>query len=502
MFMSLKKIQVIFVFLFFISLVYAQDYSLYSGNFYELKENEGKIEFEFFSGTYSICENERKSVPILIVNNADKGDKYSLSAFGAGWAAINVKEFSLPKGQSSVVFLELAPSANTKGKYSIGVNAFSSNNMRKDLILNVDVRRCHSLRLELQEEDKACGGIVKYYEGEIRNDGEQRIDVDLGLNAPNWASLDHSSFSIAPNGTEKFELTADIPAGAKGIFNVFLNASARNFPSLKSEKKLSIEAVPKYDCYKADIIADSKIENSYSNAYLPVRIRNSGIKQAQYEISLEAPSWISIEPKKLTVNPGQIGNVNLNISPGNEIAEGDYRVKIYAKLGDMAYSKNIEVELSRSRFLKGMKPFFVFYQYYIYAILAVLVILLIFRKRISDKIRISYKTYKTKQARLKSLEAARKARELKRQLRHLEKAEAGIKEIKRHSYEKLFLYFIGLAIVASVLAFSAYNFDFPVSKEFIKGYYPYLIAGFLISVFIIFLVEFYKPLFRLLGKIK
>jgi|GEM_PF-4301094 hypothetical protein len=500
--MSLKKIQVILVFLFFASFVYAQDYSLYSGNFYELGENQEKIEFEFFNGTYSICENERKSVPILVANNANTDDRYSLSAFGAGWAVIGVKEFSLPKRQSSVVFLELAPPANTRGKYSIGVDSFSSNNARKGLILDVDVRKCYSLRLELQEEDKACGGIIRLYEGEITNDGEQKIDVDLGLNAPNWASLGHNSFSIAPNGTENFELAADIPAGAKGIFNVFLSASARNFPSLKSEKKLSIEAVPKYDCYRADIISDSKIETSYSNAYIPVQIRNGGIKQAQYEISLEAPSWISIEPKRLTVNPGQLGNVNLNMSPGSEIAEGKYQVKIYAKFSDAVYSKNIEVKLSKNRFLKGLKSFFAFYLYYIYAILAVLAVLLIFRKQISGKIRALYKTYRTKKARLKSLEAARKARETNRQLRHLEKAGFQVEKTEKQGCNKLILFFIGLVIAVLALSFSAYHFDFPVSKEFIRGYYLYFIAGFLISVFIIFLIEFYRPLFKLLGKLK
>ena len=52
-----------------------------------------------------------------------------------------------------------------------------------------------------------------------------------------------------------------MPANAKGVFDVVVSAAIKNLPSIKSEKKLSIEVVPEYDCYKADIIAYAKIIN-------------------------------------------------------------------------------------------------------------------------------------------------------------------------------------------------------------------------------------------------
>ena len=500
--MNIKKILVILLaFLILAGVSYAQDYSLYSGKFYEPDDSKTKIEFEFYNGTYSICENEKKHIPILFVNSADTNDQYSLSAFGAGWTSLNAAEFSLPKKQDGVVFLELSPLQNTKGRYSIGINALSSNNVRESLLLNVDVEKCHSLRLEIPDSDKICGGAKKIYSGEIINDGIQKIDIDLNLNAPNWVSLDETSFSIGPGNKEMFELSADIPPNANGMFNAFLSASMRNFPSLKSEKKLSIEAVPKYNCYKADIIAGQKIDAGYSSAYVPIRIRNSGIKHAQYEISLEAPPWISAEPKKLSMNQGQLGNVNLNISPGSEIAEGVYQVKIYAKFEDMAYSKNIELELSKNRFLKGMKSFFVFYQYYIYVVLFIAIVIFIFRKQIFNKIKTSYRNYKIRQARLKALEAARKARQVKRQARQLEKAKFEVKAAKKHEYKRFILFLIGLLALILILAFLVYTFNFPVSKEFVKANYSYLITGILIALFIVFVIEFYYPLYKLLESI-
>ena len=511
-----KKALIVFVvFLYLISFVYAQDYALFSGKFYELKQGEEKIEFEFYNGTYNICESEEKSVSILVVNKEAIDNSYRLDASGVSWASLNVQEFSLPKKQSGVIFLELSPGSNTNGKYTVGVNSLSSiGNVRKNLNLNVNVEKCHSLKLEIQDEDKVCGGTKKQYDGEIINDGKQKIDVDLNLNAPNWVNLDDNSFSIAPNDKEKFELNADIPANAKGIFKLVVGAVIQDLPSIKTEKKLSIEVVPKYDCYKADAISDEKIVNSYSNEFVPIKIRNSGIKQANYEIVIEAPSWVSIEPNKLIINSEQTGNINLQINPSFEIPEGNYPIKIHVKFDDVVYPKNIEIVLSKNIFLKKFKSFSVFYQYYIYVLLLIAIILFIFRRQISNKIKISYKNYKIKQARLRALKAARKARRLKIQLKKLEKAQLEVKKIDKFrrkwisvvseftSLTRIRLFFIAVIGAVLILFFSIYQYNFPVSKDFVKSYYVYFIAGILISIFIIFLIEFYKPLFKLLKKIR
>lgn len=486
----------IIIFIYLLNLAYAQDYSLFPGKFYDLKGEEEKIEFEFYNGTYDICENEKKTIPILVINKDAKTDeKYSLSAFGASWISLHTNEFSLPKNQKGVIFLDLNPLQNTKGRYVLKVSALSSiGNAKRDMIIEVNVEKCYSLNLELEkEEDKVCGGIKKEYSGEIINNGRQESDVELAVKGPNWVSVSKNAFSVAANDRQKFELNADVPANAKGIFNAIVSAIIKDLPSISSEKILRIEVVPKYDCYKADVIADAKIANYYSNAYAPIKIRNSGIKQANYEIGLEAPNWVDIEQKKITVNPEQFWNLNLNINPDAKVPEGIYPIKIYLKSEDIVYTENIDIALSKDR-LKGVKLFFIFYQYYIYVALAVLVILFFFRK----KIKRAYKNYKIRRARLRALEAARKARAEKKAKKEIVIEEPPKPErIKKFTIWTLFL--TGLFVVV-LSTFLIYQYNFPVSKEFIKNYYGYFIAGILISLFVIFIIEFYKPLVRLLRK--
>jgi len=337
----------------------------------------------------------------------------------------------------------------------------------------VNIVNAFNLNIE-QEEDLVCGGVKKQYRGEITNDGNQRSSVHLTVRGPNWANLDKNVFPISADSSEEFVLNTNIPAHAKGFFDVVVSATIGSVPPIKLEKNLRMEVVPTYDCYKANIIADEKIINYYSNVDFPIKIINVGVKQADYEINLEGPNWISIEPKELSVNPRQSANLSLNINPDAEVSSRTYPIKINLKLDNgIVYSKNVEIVLIKAPIIKELKSSPVFYQYYIYAVLLIILVLLIFRLRTSGKMKRSHR--KSRKSKYKS------------------------KRIKKHRAWILFL--IGLIIIASLIFFSIYKYDFPVSKTFIRTYYGHFLAGILISLFIIFLIEFYKPLFKLLRNI-
>ena len=410
-----KNILILFIVLLIsINFAYAQDYSIYSGKFHDLKEDEGRIEFEYYNATYNICEGEEKNIPILLQNkDVNNGNTYSLEVFGAGWANINVKEFSLPKKQSGTIFLILSPGQNTNGKYNVKISALSSiGKIEKDLGLNINVEKCYSLKLELErEQEKLCGGTKKQYAAEITNDGQQKSDVELKVSGPDWTNIDENTFSVAENDKKKFEVNVNVPYNAKGFFEVVIDAMIKEPISLSSKKILKFDIVPKYECYKADIVTDAEIRSYYGKSYIPIKIRNNGIKQSNYTIGLEAQNWVSAEPKNLIVNPGQFGNWSLILNPDAEIPEGKYSIKINAHFEDMAYSRNIDIVLKKeNQFLKKLKSFSIFYQYYLYVTLLIAIVLFIFRRQISNKISTSYKNHKIRKIRLKALEAARNTR--------------------------------------------------------------------------------------------
>ncbi len=410
---KIKKLIVFALFLFAINLAYAQNYDIFSGKYYYF-EGEEKIQFEFYNDTYSICENDEKTIPIMIVNKANVDNRFSLDLIGSSWASFNVKEFFLAKNKNGVALLNLKPGQNTNGNYNIKINALSAvGNIRKDLSLSIHVENCYAITLELDDkEDKICGGAKKQYLGEIINEGSQKSDIELEVIGPIWINLDKNAFSIDAANKEKFELNVDVPDNSKGVFNILLSAIVKDIP-VKSERVLKLEIDTKYDCYKAEF-SDKKIKNHYSNEYAPIKIKNNGLRKATYNVSLEAPEWVKVDAEKLTVNPGQFGNLNLNINPNLDIAEGTYPVKIILRYEDVTYSQNFDVVLSKKQFFKNAKTLLVFYQYYLYVILFVLIVLFIFRKKILNTIKTKYKNYKLRKARLRALEKARQARAKKK----------------------------------------------------------------------------------------
>src|SRR3989338_9239533 len=134
---KIKRVLILLIaFLYLANLAYAQDFSLFSGQFYEPK-GEKSIEFDFYNGTYSICGNEEKTIPIMVINKANIDSRYSLDAIGASWASLNVREFSLPKKQSGVVFLNLNPDKSAEGSYNAIVSATSSaGNIKRELSID------------------------------------------------------------------------------------------------------------------------------------------------------------------------------------------------------------------------------------------------------------------------------------------------------------------------------------------------------------------------------
>ena len=384
---------------------YAQDYSMVSGNFYELKQGQEKFEFRSFNETYRMCEFDERAIPILFANkDANNEDMYSLDIKGASFAGLNVEEFSLQKKQSGIVLVTLNPGENTSGEYGIVVGALSSaGNLRKEVVIDVKVEKCNAMDMQLQQEyDRVCGGEKKKYAGEIINLGTEKIGVGLAAKKPVWADVDRNDFLISPRLKEEFEIGIDVPDSEQGTFYISLSSVINSLPSIKSEKTLKIDAVPKYDCYKAEVISDDRIKNYFSASYIPIKIKNIGIRKAEYEVGIEGSDWMAIEPSKLIVNPGQRGNVNLILSPVSTVSEGAYPVRINVRLDDITYSRAIEIILSKDR-MNGIWHFLVFYEAYIYLIFVLIAVLLLF----SPKIRKSYRNYRLRKARLNALEKAR-----------------------------------------------------------------------------------------------
>ena len=501
------------------------DYDLEQGNV--LEKAEESIKFLQHDGSYLICKNERenskkefsgvhkdklyeqqKLIPILITNNENFGNRYRLFLDAPEWALLNVNNAMLDAKKSGIFLINL-DTMDVEGEFSFKLSAISElGKVQRKKNIDVSVEDCYALELELEKEkDVICGGEDKTYSILVKNPLALTRNVKLELGAPEWASLENVSFVDLKSGEKKIATLSLSPEDdVSGSFSVNVFAIIENKSKLANEIK--IDVVPKWECYKAEIDAKTSINNFYNEDFFFAKVKNNGIKKISYSVNLEGVSWVSASPKTLELNPGQTGNLNLNVNPGKDVEPGTYGVKIILESDDMLYSKNVGIVLKKeNEFTKRLKEGIRFYQYYIYLSVLLIILIIIFIKPISR----SYNKYKVRRVRLRALKLAmEKRKEEKRKEKELEEKGKEAKEEKARKREtgkkfkiffkkyKIWIYVLILLLIAALgiilghyyKLFNAKYLHIYITNLF-YGYQYYILTGVGIAValFLLFLIN-------------
>jgi uncharacterized membrane protein len=479
------------------------DYSLERGNV--IDEADESIEFSQHDKFYLLCKDEQKSIPILITNNENFGNRYRLFLDAPEWAGLNVGSAGLGTKKSGI-FLINFDTTDTEGEFDFRLNAISElGKVQRKKSIEVNVGECYALELELEKEkDVVCGGEEKSYDAAIKNTGTLGQNVKLELKAQEWASVGNDSFYLGSGQEKILTLSVSPDDDVSGSFLVEVFAVAGN--KTLGSGEVEIDVMSKSDCYKADISTKTSINNFYSHDLFFAKVKNSGIKKAAYDVSLEGVSWVSASPKTLELNPGQVGNINLNINPSTDVDPGTYGIEINLESNGAVYSKNVDIVLRKeSEFMKKFKAAVKFYQYYIYLLILLIVLIIVFRKQIKKR----YEKYKVKSERLRALRLARKKREEEREReleeKRKEEKKARKKEKKKKKFDIFFkkynlwiyvslLIAIGIFLGHQNRLFNARYLHLYI-RNFFVGYLYYILIG-IGSIVVIFLLFLFYNLIR------
>jgi uncharacterized membrane protein/Na+-transporting methylmalonyl-CoA/oxaloacetate decarboxylase gamma subunit len=451
------------------------DYSLEQGKVVERVEES--LSFLQHDGSYSLCKDEQKSIPILITNNENFGNRYKLFLDAPEWAKLNTGSVSLAAKKSGIFLINL-DKTDAEGKFNFKLDAISElGKVQRKKNIEVDVGECYALGVELEKEkDVICGGEDKSYDVILKNAGTLGQNVNIAVDGPDWAGFentalqskfrdkDNVALNLSDNESESSEtepkltlsgkkvlqlnpgeektarLNVNPPEDISGHFEIIVHATPDNKTEFRSSDTINVNVMEKLACYQADIITKISVTNFYNEDFFFAKVKNDGIKKAAYDVSLEGVSWVSVDPTTLELNPGQTGNLNLNVDPGTDVEPGNYDIKINLESNDGVYSKNVDIILKKeSELVKKLKAGVKFYQYYLYlSILLIILIILLIRPiiRIKNKTQKSYEHYKVKRERLRALKLARKEREEERKKEEEKKKEEELKEQEHKKREE------------------------------------------------------------------
>ncbi|MBI2651788.1 hypothetical protein HYX01_04915, partial [Candidatus Woesearchaeota archaeon] len=390
------------------------------------------------------------------------------------------------------VFLVSLDTKNAEGNFSLKLSAISElGKVQRKKDINVNVKNCYALSLEMnKEKDVICSGESRSYSAVIKNLGAAQNVTVKG--ASEWLNVENNTFELKPEEEKIFEVKANPGKGVIGSFSAEISAVNEDKKSRASDF-IAIDVIPKEECYKAEVIAKDSY-TVYGNDFFFVKVKNNGIKEASYKLSVDGASWVSLSPETLELNPGESGNVNLLVNP-KDISLGNYGIKINLESDGAVFSKKIGIIVKKENELwKKLKLNAKLYRYYFYLLVAIAILILIFLRQImwvKNKIKGKYRKYKIRRMRLEALKIAREKR-----WEGKAKNKDNLKKQKQRREVKINYRIIVWALVAALVYSISYFGLFAKIKDFFVLYSYYLIIGFAALLFIIFLMNFYKPLFK------
>ncbi len=303
----------------------------------------------------TMCDHTTETLPIGISNKGSKSNEYALSIDGPAWANLEKTGLVLGSGQSASIKLILSPDYNEVGNFNVNFKAVSQlGEVEAVKPIIVNVKECNKVAIELKEEsDRICAELGKSYQVIIKNTGEVKNDYKINLDGPGWASLDKQLVSL--NGGDEASLNLNLKPEKNDIGkrNIIIKTETLD-QAITSQDEIQIEVVSSESCFKPEISMendelDIEAENS---ATIPITIKNSGVEDASYELSVsgDAASFSQLNPSSLKLNAGESETVYLYVAPTEDVKEGLHKATITAKLENSAVldSQTVDVNVKKT----------------------------------------------------------------------------------------------------------------------------------------------------------
>ena len=508
-----------------------------------IAEKQAKVFFKPHEGAYELCVNEKASIPVLITNAAQaRAFKFKLE--GIDFAKLSGKELLLKANQKGVLYVSLEP--GYEGNYTLDLGIITDK--ARNIPIDLRIKKCYSVWADLAIDNIAiCGCEPSSYDFFVGNNGLKKEKIGLKLEGPEWVSLGITQdieLEAGKNGT--VGLNIDAPCTAR-TYDADIIAYLADNPDIKAEEPIIIAILSKEDCYKTEIETSDRVRIDYNGISLPVKIINYGAARIDYSVVLEGQEWVKADNNTISLEPGEIKTINLGILPGEDIKEGNYKIKIKLDSEKASYSKEVIVRLRKeSTILENIsnniaKWYNSYYRYFLSGVGVILVLVIVLFLILSTK-KARLKAEKKRKRRIKikwlkwllvllvlaglayliklfdqtvwgwilwyryyiyTLVAlviavylirkvfGKRKKRLKKAKKIEEKktAEKNIKKIKKPKkhFRYFFIVLVALILAAIFVYFSVYYNLLQYVSEFLLVYYLYIIAGIVLLIILILL---------------
>ncbi len=279
------------------------------------------------------CPNNAVSYTVGIENSGEKIDVFDINIKSDIKDKITLGDnvVSLDVGQAKELKL-FVNSPLDAGYYPINLVVTSKSSGASGLAaLLLKVNPCYDFSLNVEKEttQSICDRSVLAVPLNLKNKGTIRNSYLVDLDGPVWARLEKADLDLDSGEKSSFNLVFAPDYGVTGNYTIKLTVGPET-GDLKSTTEFNIEV---RKCHSVDIDFLSSEDNACEgnkNIYTAI-LKNSGEIKKSFNLSLDAPSWVSFVGETLVfLKGGNELNLSILAVPPVDSEYESYNVKLSA----------------------------------------------------------------------------------------------------------------------------------------------------------------------------
>jgi hypothetical protein len=265
-----------------------------------------------------ILPGETTTIQIDLQNVADYQDTFRIMPESYGdFTVISEKEVTLAPDEKKTIFMYISPPLSTYGKISYPYTISSDNG--KNSIRGVEtftIEKDYDYVMKTEEtEINVCEDVTQEVPITFTNLAKTPNKYYLYLTAPGFAKLSQNTLELNAEKQGSVSLVISPSLNDVGSYNLILSAGTE-YGDMNKDKSFKLNV---NHCFDSEATLESQTalisdkiccgQKTYT-----LNIRNNGMYEEAYEITVDSPGWASVkeEDKFVRIKPSQ--NINIPVT--------------------------------------------------------------------------------------------------------------------------------------------------------------------------------------------
>ena len=269
----------------------------------------------------SVCSGNSASYSLNLRNDGQWEDTFDLAVSGeaGSWSSLSRNSVSLAPGESEQVSVLVTPPRADVGVYSLAVSATSqSASVVVAQSLTISSRSCYDFDMAASENYVSfCDNSEARVPVTISNSGSENNVYSLDLTGNSWSILDRDSITVpaGASGTFNLILTPGFGDSGTSVFNINADAATGD---LSDTVTINANVLTCRDT-SLDIESSSIELCSGTSDTVDVMLTNAGQFQESYSLTVDGPSWITLDRNSVILASGESTTMQLSLSPATNV---------------------------------------------------------------------------------------------------------------------------------------------------------------------------------------